>query len=141
MTWVTSVFQMQHRHYNALLNKLKEESDKPGYHSSPIAYTHSHLVDSFYGWDNSRDREKIRVTRNDKTGEVIATVKKVRLGNLDVYSPKCAADWRISVNVEVPGAYVYPCGASETLLIVPSSTTSLGFAHVHTSKGPYQLFP
>ena len=43
------------------------------------------------------------MTRNDKTGEVIATVKKVRLGNLDVYSPKQAADWRISVNVEVPG--------------------------------------
>jgi polynucleotide 5'-triphosphatase len=54
------------------------------------------------------------VTRNDKTGEVLATVKKVRLGNLDVYSPKQAADWRISVNVEVPGAY--PCSrrAQET---------------------------
>jgi polynucleotide 5'-triphosphatase len=100
---------MQHKHYNALLNKLKEESDKPGYHSSPIAYTHTHLVDSFYAPDNLGEREKIRVTRNDKTGEVLATVKKVRLGNLDVYSPKRAADWRISVNVEVPGAYIYPC--------------------------------
>ena len=46
------------------------------------------------------------MTRNDKTREVIATVKKVRLGNLDIYSPKRAADWRISVNVEVPGAYI-----------------------------------
>ena len=46
------------------------------------------------------------MTRNDKTREVIATVKKVRLGNLDIYSPKRAADWRISVNVEVPGAYL-----------------------------------
>jgi mRNA capping enzyme, beta chain len=96
---------MQHRHYNTLLNKLKEESDKPGYHSSPIAYTHSHLVDSFYAPENPRERDKIRVTRNEKTGEVIATVRKVRLGNLDIYNPKRAADWRISVNVEVPGAY------------------------------------
>ena len=46
------------------------------------------------------------MTRDDKTRDVIATVKKVRLGNLDVYSPKRAADWRISVNVEVPGAYI-----------------------------------
>jgi len=90
---------MQHKHYNILLNGLKESSDKPGYHSSPIAYTHSHLVDSFYA---TGDREKIRVTRNDKTKEVLATVKKVRLGNLDVYNPKHAADWRVSVNIEVP---------------------------------------
>ena len=51
------------------------------------------------------------MTRNEKTGDVVATVKKIRLGNLDVYSPKRAADWRISVNVEVPGAYPYSRGA------------------------------
>ncbi|KAI0004543.1 mRNA triphosphatase CET1 [Russula compacta] len=98
----SNMSQAQHQHYNILLNKLKEASDKPGYHSSPIAYTHSHLVDTFYASENPRDRENIRVTRNDKTGDVLATVKKVRLGNLDVYSPKRAADWRISVNLEVP---------------------------------------
>ncbi|KAI0269807.1 CYTH-like domain-containing protein [Gloeopeniophorella convolvens] len=93
---------MQHKHYNGLLNKLKEASDKPGYHSSPIAYTHTHLVDAFFPSENPRDKEKIRVTRNEKTGEVVASMKKVRLGNLDIYSPKRAADWRISVNMEVP---------------------------------------
>ncbi|KAF8262280.1 CYTH-like domain-containing protein [Lactarius quietus] len=98
---------MQHKHYNVLLNNLKETSDKPGYHTSPIAYTHSHLVDSFYA---TGDRDKIRVTRNEKTGEVLATVKKVRLGNLDVYNPKRAADWRVSVNVEVPVAH--PLGSA-----------------------------
>jgi polynucleotide 5'-triphosphatase len=107
--WFTHVFQAQHQHFNVLLNRLKEASDKPGHHSTPIAYTHSHLVDSFYPSENPRDRDKIRVTRNDKTGEVVATVKKVRLGNLDIYSPKRAADWRISVNIEVPGAYHYFC--------------------------------
>lgn len=82
------------------------------------------------------------MTRNDKTGEVLATVKKVRLGNLDVYSPKRAADWRISVNVEVPGAYHYFGGAKERqVLSVPYSATSLGFADTLTSKGPYQLYP
>jgi polynucleotide 5'-triphosphatase len=77
-------------------------------------YAHSHLVDSFYASENPRDREKIRVTRNEKTGDVVATVKKIRLGNLDIYSPKRAADWRISVNLEVPGAYPCSRGALET---------------------------
>ena len=31
-------------------------------------------------------------------------MRKIRLGNLNIYSPKRAADWRISVNLEVPGA-------------------------------------
>jgi polynucleotide 5'-triphosphatase len=57
------------------------------------------------------------VTRNEKTGDVVATVKKIRLGNLDIYSPKRAADWRISVNVEVPGAYPCSRGAPETLFL------------------------
>lgn len=43
------------------------------------------------------------MTRDEKTSEVVACVKKVRLDSLDIYSPKRAADWRISVNVEVPG--------------------------------------
>ena len=27
----------------------------------------------------------------------------MRLGDLNIYSPKCAADWRVSVNLEIPG--------------------------------------
>ncbi|PCH39739.1 mRNA triphosphatase CET1 [Wolfiporia cocos MD-104 SS10] len=34
-------------------------------------------------------------------------VRKIRLGSLDIYSPKRAADWRISVNVEVPDRMSY----------------------------------
>lgn len=54
------------------------------------------------------------MTRNEKTGDVVAIVKKIRLGSLDIYSPKRAADWRISVNLEVPGAYPCSRGAPET---------------------------
>jgi len=42
------------------------------------------------------------MTRDEKSGTVLACMQKVRLGNLDVYSPKRAADWRISVNMEIP---------------------------------------
>ncbi|CAL1712487.1 unnamed protein product [Somion occarium] len=90
---------MQHKHFNQLLNKLKTT---PGQSSSPVEYQHHHLIDTFYPSDNPRDREKIRVTRDERTGEVKECLKKIRLGSLDIYSPKRAADWRISVNLEVP---------------------------------------
>ena len=94
--------QMQHKHFNELLNGLK--LSPPSSATSSISYTHLRLIDSFYQSPDSRD--KIRVTRDEKTGKVEQCVRKVRLGDLDIYSPKRAADWRISVNVEVPGTYL-----------------------------------
>jgi len=94
---------MQHKHFNTILNNLKIASSQPGHPSSPLSYSHLHLVDSFFESDLSHDRDKIRVTRDEKTGEVLECLKKVRLASLDIYSPKRAADWRISVNVEVRG--------------------------------------
>ncbi|KAE9393868.1 mRNA capping enzyme [Gymnopus androsaceus JB14] len=92
----------QHKHFNTLLNKLKISSSQPGYaSSSPLDYHHLYLVDSFYP-SESNDRDKIRVTRDEKTGTVIECMRKIRLGDLNVYSPKRCADWRISVNLEVP---------------------------------------
>lgn len=99
----TPGLQAQHKHFNTLLNELKLKSSQRGHPSSPLEYTHLHLVDSFFQSDDQRNREKIRVTRNDKTGEAIASMQKVRLGSLDIYSPKRSADWRISVNMEIPG--------------------------------------
>lgn len=46
------------------------------------------------------------MTRDDKTGTVLECMRKIRLGNLNVYSPKSAADWRVSVNLEVPSACI-----------------------------------
>lgn len=43
------------------------------------------------------------MTRDEKSGEVKEIIRKVRLGNLDVYSPKRQVDWRLSVNMEVRG--------------------------------------
>jgi len=93
----------QHKHFNKLLNNLKTQAAQPNLPSSPLEYSHLHLVDTFYPSENSgpHDREKIRVTRNEKTGDVLEVMKKVRLGSLDIYCPKRAADWRISVNLEI----------------------------------------
>ncbi|KAF8073911.1 CYTH-like domain-containing protein [Lyophyllum atratum] len=92
----------QHKHYNSLLNNLKNASTQPSHPASPLGYSHLHLVDSFYPSENPHDRDKIRVTRDEKTGSVIACMRKIRLGDLNIYSPRRAADWRISVNLEVP---------------------------------------
>ncbi|KAJ3554865.1 hypothetical protein NM688_g2890 [Phlebia brevispora] len=88
---------MQHRHYNQMLNNLKISSTQPKWPSTPISYAHLHLVDTFYG----PDHDKIRVTREERTGNVVACVRKVRLGSLNIFCPKQVADWRISVNVEI----------------------------------------
>lgn len=70
-----------------------------------LKYNHTHLVDEFYpSPDGSRD--KIRVTFDEGTGKVVQCVRKKRLGDLNVYSPKRNADWRVSVNLEVPSEYV-----------------------------------
>ncbi|TCD70742.1 mRNA-capping enzyme subunit beta [Steccherinum ochraceum] len=92
----------QHKHFNSILNNLKTFSAQPGHTSAPLEYTHLHLVDTFYQPDSTRDKDKVRVTRDEKSGTVLECMQKVRLGNLDVYSPKRAADWRISVNMEIP---------------------------------------
>ena len=86
------------------MNNLKTTSAQPSHPASPLGYSHLYLVDSFYPSDTN-DREKIRVTRDEKTGTVIECMRKIRLGDLNIYSPKRAADWRVSVNLEVPGAF------------------------------------
>jgi len=90
----------QHKRYNTLLNELKTSSALPSHPSSPLNYTHLYLVDSFYTAEHGKD--KTRVTRDEKTGVVTESVRKVRLGDLNIYSPKRSCDWRVSVNLEIP---------------------------------------
>ncbi|KAF7365337.1 mRNA-capping enzyme subunit beta [Mycena venus] len=77
----------QHKHFNTRLNELKISSAQPGFPSTPLGYTHLHL-----------------------TGNVIECMRKIRLGDLNIYSPKRAADWRVSVNLEVPVSH--PVGSA-----------------------------
>ncbi|KAI0695782.1 CYTH-like domain-containing protein, partial [Cerioporus squamosus] len=86
----------QHQHFNILLNKLKLEKPEMG-----INYEHLHLIDNFYAPESGRG-EKIRVTRDERTSQVRACMRKIRLGNLDIFCPKRSVDWRISVNMEIP---------------------------------------
>lgn len=47
------------------------------------------------------------MTRDERTGNVVECVKKVRLRDLNIHSPKRAVDWRVSVNLEIPGMCMY----------------------------------
>lgn len=82
-------------------------------------YVHTHEVDTFYDMSqagalalpqsirrqmdprNPRTIPKVRVTTNTRTGEEIAKIIKVRVADIDIYSPRTAFDWRVSVNVEM----------------------------------------
>ncbi|KAJ6512158.1 CYTH-like domain-containing protein [Mycena vitilis] len=109
MAFESNMSVQQHKHFNTRLNELKLSSSQPGFPSTPLGYTHLHLVDSFYPTDNPHDKEKIRVTRDEKTGAVIECMRKIRLGDLNIYSPKRPVDWRVSVNLEVP--VTHPIGS------------------------------
>ncbi|EIW51553.1 mRNA capping enzyme [Trametes versicolor FP-101664 SS1] len=101
MRFEANMSAKQHQHYNELLNKLKT-TPTSAHPSSTLAYQHLHLVDTFYAQDGGGRGDKVRVTRDEKTGTVLECVRKIRLADLNIYSPKRAADWRISVNLEVP---------------------------------------
>lgn len=81
-------------------------------------YAHTYETDTFYPLSqagiltlpksirnqiNPRDKkgQSVRVTTNNKTGQLIAQIIKVRVANLEIYSPGTLFDWRISVNVEM----------------------------------------
>lgn len=77
------------------------------------------------------------MTRDEKSGEVKEIIRKIRLGNLDVYSPKRHVDWRLSVNMEVRGAlfsFTYPIKGRSTKFH-SNSATPCGHPKPHATKG------
>ncbi|KAF3938813.1 hypothetical protein ABW19_dt0204309 [Dactylella cylindrospora] len=83
----------------------------------PLTYKHLRERDSFYEVPveaipllppsisrvpNYRHRLKLRITTDQKTGKVLNKIIKARIADLNVYSPKTAFDWRISINMEMP---------------------------------------
>lgn len=51
---------------------------------------------------NPRHKLRVRVTTDLKTGQITKKIVKARIADLNVYSPKTAFDWRVSVNMEMP---------------------------------------
>lgn len=90
--------QAQNVSLNRLLNQATELSQRSPY---PIKFYRAQHTDSFHG-GSGRDG-KVRVSR-DRAGRIVenGVIRKRRLGDLNVFSPREAFDWRVSVNVEEP---------------------------------------
>ena len=119
--------QNQHRNLNQFLNKALVDSQgaKQGPASTrkpriPMTYKHTREIDAFYEISqhgalqlprsvsnglqtnpNARNRARVRITTDEKTGEELAKIIKTRVADIDVYSPRTLFDWRISINVEM----------------------------------------
>ncbi|EJU03096.1 mRNA triphosphatase CET1 [Dacryopinax primogenitus] len=91
----------QHRHYNDLLNKRVELSATAP-PSMFMKFAHTRGIDSFYKVPDDEGKVRVRVSRDEKTGDITESVKKTRLGDMDVLCPRWAFDYRISVNKELP---------------------------------------
>jgi polynucleotide 5'-triphosphatase len=112
----------QHKRMNMYLNGQVRESKAPGASRAPVDYQHTREVDIFYELGQEQfatlpemvkrlinatgSRQRIRVTRDQKTNQVIRTMIKHRLGNLEISSPQTEWDYRIGINLEInyPGS-------------------------------------
>lgn len=112
----------QHKAINDKLNECVLDSKRPssatGKPRVPMEYKHTKEVDCFYElpvnemnalpptvrqWvrkNSARYRPKVRVTRNGKTGDLLAAIVKTRIADLNVLCPQSEFDYRISVNIE-----------------------------------------
>lgn len=95
----------QHEHLNRMLNDRVAATASTSYAFAPLAARHLVTTDEFFPAPSSHSHNdggdgKLRVTRDDKTGQLVDCIIKRRLGDLHVLSPKREVDWRISVNVE-----------------------------------------
>ncbi|KAJ5895146.1 hypothetical protein N7495_006837 [Penicillium taxi] len=104
----------QHRAMNNFLNEtVKASIPSNNANRIPISYAHKKERDTFYSVNpeelpplirqnlNRRHSPKVRVTRDLRSGKVLAKIVKCRLADIDVSSPKTHVDWRISVNLEM----------------------------------------
>jgi polynucleotide 5'-triphosphatase len=106
----------QHKRMNLYLNKQVGQSKVPEAARTNINYNHTREVDAFYALGPEELQQlppmvrniieqvgpqRIRVTRDQKTNEVIRSLIKMRVQNLDISSPATEWDYRIGINLEV----------------------------------------
>ncbi|KAF8847036.1 mRNA triphosphatase CET1 [Acephala macrosclerotiorum] len=115
----SSMTEGQHRSLNDFLNKRVAETHPNNPQPKKrvkIDYLHRHERDTFYELPptmlshlpavvreqlNPRHRIKVRVSHDQKTGQVLAKIIKCRITDLDIFNPKSPLDCRISINFEM----------------------------------------
>lgn len=112
----------QHKKMNQFLNGQVSKSKQPGAMRAEVDYKHTKESDIFYELDQggfnqlppaiqqliaqTNARQRIRVTRDMKTNQIIRQIIKYRVKNLEISSPKTEWDYRIGINLEIefPGS-------------------------------------
>ncbi|TQS37496.1 hypothetical protein Golomagni_02025, partial [Golovinomyces magnicellulatus] len=117
----SSMTEQQHKKLNEFLNDMVTKSHLRNSNATPkvkIDYLHRREVDKFYELPKSmqaalpaaiRDQippyhnAKVRVTYDQKSGNILAKIIKARIVNLNIYSGLAGTpDCRISINLEMP---------------------------------------
>ncbi|KAJ3393934.1 Exportin-6 [Lobulomyces angularis] len=88
----------QHRYFNELLNKTVAKVNTQT--QQKIHYNHKKTVDKVFEFQN----KKIRASFDLVTNELIqnSVITKVRIADLNVFSPNSELDYRISLSLEIP---------------------------------------
>ena len=82
-----------------------------------MTYVHTRECDSFYDlahtaelslppsvrsvYNPRQSKAKARFTHDQKTGKELAKIIKLRVADMEVYSPSTAFDWRVSISLEM----------------------------------------
>lgn len=94
------------KHQNMSLNNLLNSATQQSIQTPhPIKFFRARHIDEFYHHSgSSRGGGKIRVSRN-RDGSIVpgGVIQKRSHGHMNVYSPRSALDWRVSVATEDPG--------------------------------------
>ncbi|KAF2270948.1 mRNA triphosphatase CET1 [Lojkania enalia] len=112
----------QHKKMNNFLNNHVQLSKRLGGMRADIDYKHIKEIDLFYELDQegfsqlppltqrmvgqSQTRQRIRITRDARTGNILRQIIKHRIANLEISSPSNEWDYRIGINLEIqfPGS-------------------------------------
>ncbi|KAI4120569.1 MAG: hypothetical protein LQ338_006920 [Usnochroma carphineum] len=118
----SSMTASQHSRLNAFLNNALMSSkpappgEPPKKPRVPLDYVHTYETDTFYdvsqnalstlppavqNYLDRNNKPKVRITTDQKTNQVTAKIIKVRISDVEVYSPLTPFDWRVSVSLEV----------------------------------------
>lgn len=146
---------MHHKAFNDFLNQVVIQTDpRSGNGRVQVQYAHRREIDKFIdlptelharlpGCMRSRlgtraRNVRVRVTYDQKTKEVLATIIKARVADIDIHLPSCPMDCRLSVNLEMdwedPVSELEQLAASQTERQPDRNKDRLSYTH-----GPYQI--
>jgi polynucleotide 5'-triphosphatase len=146
------IIQAQHKALNEFLNAKVEETHPNNPNRTeprvPVVYAHRRERDSFYELPPSvqatlpasvrrelhpRHAVKVRVSHDQKTGQLLAKIIKSRIADLHIYNPLCSLDCRISVNMEMKydGDIESLIGSADTPRHPDRNKDRLSYTHSH----------